>query len=174
MLEKLKDKKAISQIKEDWRGLNIKGVQVASAPYHPYLVGRTVENADDLIGIMITTGLKATVLNPNINEERLLGALTFSRAFIASTSSEQVSNTFPKYLEVTVKESQVPIEQAIKRITSDPASYFDIKYRGVIKEKNIADLVIIGKSDYEVRQTILGGKVVGEETTKGEVLRHRK
>jgi N-acyl-D-aspartate/D-glutamate deacylase len=83
------------------------------------------------------------------------------------------TNTFPKYLEITVKDGQMPIEQAVKRITSDPASYFDVKYRGVIKEKNIADLAIIGKSDYQVRQTILGGKVVGEETTKGEVLRRK-
>ena len=84
------------------------------------------------------------------------------------------TNTFPKYLEITVKDGQIPIEQAIKKITLDPASYFGVKYRGVIKEKNIADLAIIGKSDYQVRSTILGGKVVGEEEARGEVLRHKR
>lgn len=184
MLEEIKDKKITNLIKKEWQGLNFEGIKIVGAPHHPYLIGRTIEDADDLINLMIATDLRATVLNPNINGDLLLNALTQSQAFIASDSSsppmgtalkyEMATNTFPKYLEITVKDGQMPIEQAIKKITLDPASYFGVKYRGVIKEKNIADLAIIGKSDYQVRQTILGGKVVGEETTKGEVLRHRK
>ncbi len=173
MLEEIKDKRITNLIKKEWQGLNFEEIKIAGAPYHPYLVGRTIEDADDLINLMIATDLRATVLNPNINGELLLGALTESRAFIASTGDKRASGTFPRYLEITVKEGQTPIEQAIKKITLDPASYFSIKHRGVVKERNIADLVIIGKSDYKVRQVILGGKVVGEEETKGEVLRRR-
>jgi len=184
MLEEIKDKKMTSLIKKEWQGLNFERIKIVGASHHPYLIGRTIEDADDLINLMIATGLQATVLNPNINEESLLSALTQSRAFIASSSSspstgtvlkyEGDTNTFPKYLEITVKDGQMPIEQAIKKITLDPASYFGVKYRGVIKEKNIADLAIIGKSDYEVRSTILGGKVVGEEEARGEVLRRKR
>lgn len=174
MLEQLQSKKAVGQIKKDWQKLNVKGMRVASAPRHPYLIGRMVEDADDLINLMIATNLRATISNPNINGDLLPGTLAMSRAFIASSSSEQASNTFPKYLEIAVKDGKVPIERAIKKITSDAYSYFGIKKRGVIKEKNIADLVIIGKSDYKVKNTILGGKVVGEEKTRGEVLRHRR
>jgi len=174
MLEQVKDKKAVGQIKKEWQKLNMRGIKVASAPHHPYLIGRMIEDADDLINLMIATNLRATVSNPNINGDLLPDTLAMSRAFIASSGSEQVSNTFPKYLEMAVKDGEVPIERAIKKITSDAFSYFGVKHRGVVKERNIADLVIIGKSDYKVRSTILGGKVVGEEETKGEVLRHRK
>ncbi|MEX2033313.1 MAG: amidohydrolase family protein [Candidatus Colwellbacteria bacterium] len=174
MLEQIKNKKTADQIKKKWQKLNMRGMKVASAPHHPYLVGRTIEDADDLINLMIATGLRATVFNPDVNGDLLPEALAMSRAFIASSNSGQASGTFPKYLELAVKEGGVPIEQAVKKITSDAFSYFGIKRRGMVKEKNIADLVIIGKSDYKIRNAILGGKVVGEEETRGEVLRHKK
>ena len=173
MLEAIRDKRMTNLIKKDWQKLDIKGIQVASAPHHPYLVGRAIEDADDLIGIMTATGLRATVSIPNVSEEYLAHALTMSQAFIASNGNSSI-NTFPKYLEMTVRSGVLQIERAIKKITSDAASYFGVKNRGVIKERNIADLVIIGKSYYRVRITILGGKVVGEEETRSEGLRHKK
>ena len=174
MLEQVRDKKIAGRIKKEWQKLNIRDMKMASAPHHPYLIGRIIEDADDLINLMIVTGLRATVFNPNINEDLLSNALAMSQSFVASSDSSPPSNIFPKYLEMTVKDGETPIEQAIKKITSDASSYFGVKHRGVVKEKNIADLVIIGKSDYKVRSTILGGKVVGEEEIKGEVLRHKK
>ncbi len=178
MLDELKQKKTINQIKKEWQKLDLPAggdkIQILSAPNHPYLIGRTVEDADDLIHLMLATGLRATVLNPNINGELQKDALTMSRAFIASGGSPLSENVFPKYLEMTVKTAGVPIEQAVKKITSSPASYFGLKKRGTVKEGNIADLVIIGKSDCRIRQTILGGKVAGEEKTKGEILRRKQ
>ncbi len=171
MLEELEDTRTVALIKKEWQKPTARGMRVLSAPHHPYLIGKIIRDADDFINLMVVTGLRATVLVPNINEEILASALLSSRALIAS-SDISLTNTFPKYLEIVVKDGTTPIEQAIKKITADPANYFGIKKRGVIKERSIADMVIIGKSDYKVRQTILGGKVVGEEEVKGEILRH--
>lgn len=172
MLAEIQDKRTTTLIKKEWQRLNIKEIQVASTPHHPYLHGRTIEDADDLLNLMIATRLRATVLIPNINEEVLAAAFASSRAFIASSGIPE--NTFLKYFEITVKEGRVSIEQAVKKITSDPATYFGIRKRGVLKERNIADLVIVGKNDYKPRQTILGGRIVGEDKIQGEVLRHKR
>ena len=60
------------------------------------------------------------------------------------------------------------LEEAIQKVTSRPAKYFGIADRGVIKEGKIADLVILGQSDYKVRETIVAGK-----TGRGEILVHK-
>lgn len=171
MLEAISDKKTADFIKREWQKLDLSGMRILSAPHHPYLAGRKVEDADDLLNLMTVSGLRATISNPDIDEERLEAALMNSLAFIAS-GGPHAENTFPQFLQTVVKVRGVPIEQAVKKITYDPAAYFNIKKRGAVKEKNVADLVIVGKNDYKVKQTILGGKVVGEEETKGEILRH--
>ena len=173
MLEIINDKKLSSQVKNEWQGLSVEKIKLVAAPHHPYLIGRKVTDADDLIELMIATGLRAAVECPDINQELLAGALTKSQALIASEGAMR-DDTFPRYLELAIKSEKMPIERAIKKITSDAASCFDIKRRGRIKERSIADLVIIGKNDYEIKQTILGGKVVGEERARGEILRHKR
>lgn len=172
MLEELKNKKTVIQIKKDWQKINnLEGLRIRSAPHHPYLINRSIEDADDLINLMITTRLRAQVSNANVNPDYVSRAISLSQSFIGSNSNS-VSNTFPRYLEIAVKDNGMPIEQAIKKITGAPASYFSLKKRGMIKEGYIADLTIIGKSDYRVRQTILGGKI--EEEVRGEILRYRQ
>lgn len=195
MLEELRNPDTVSRIKKDLAGEEEKlgNVQIASAPRNSYLVGRTVLEAakdlesspiDALITIMDMTNLKATFFIKDINFDLLVKALADERALIASNGNspafgeflkhERSTNTFPKFLELVLNKKLMTIETAIKKITYDPARYFGLKNRGVIEEGRIADLVMLGKDDYKIKEVILGGKSVleGKEQAKGEILKH--
>jgi len=159
---------------------------------YEYLVGKTIEDiAKDLdmtapkalMHVMDVTDLRAVVFYKDVNDELLRKTLTHERAFIASHGKgvlqgefmvhERSSNSFPKYLDIVVGSGMLPVEEAIEKITSKPAEFFGVKNRGVIKEGNVADLVVLDKNDYNAKHVIIGGKVFGQEPTKGEVLRHK-
>jgi len=109
--------------------------------------------------------------------------LTHKRAFIGSHGGaipsgefmehERSTNTFPKYLEIVVGGNLLSLPEAVRKITSKPAEFYGIRKRGVIKEGMVADLVVLGKTDYEVKHVVVGGRVFGDGRTKGEILRHK-
>lgn len=192
MLKRLENKKTRERIlKEIKEPEEFKFLMLASVPEHPYLLGKTIgEIAADsgeteeeaLLRIMQATRLRATVWLSDVDRELADESLLSGRALISAHNNAGLPNevmhsrslleTFPMYLDFAVKQSSMPIEAAIKKITLEPARLLGLTKRGAIKERNIADLVVIGKSDYKVKHTILGGKVVGEEETRGQVLRH--
>ena len=69
----------------------------------------------------------------------------------------------------------MPFEDAVRKITQDPAKKFGITGRGTIAEGNFADLVCFRGG--EVKFTIVNGRVVEKESTfqemlPGKTLRH--
>ena len=193
-MEYLNHKEDLKEIERELRALNPDDIWIAGAPRHEYFVGKTIREiasnlevapAKAILKIMQTTGLKATVFYRDINYDLLLQALTDERAFIASNGNspppgkfmkhERSTNTFPKFLEFVTKSNALSLEQAIRKITSLPARYFDLKDRGVVKEGKVADLVILGKDDLKVRETVVGGKRSsgGNLNRKGALWRHR-
>lgn len=207
MLEELRNPDAVSRIKKDLAGTagKLSNVQIASAPRNSYLVGRTVLEAakdleaspiDTLITIMNMTNLKATVFLRDINFDVLTKALVDERALIASNGNspapgeflkhERSTNTFPKFLELVLSKKLMTLEAAIKKITYDPARCFGIKGRGVIEEGRVADMALLDKDDWKVREVILGGRLsLGgkggssnnaslppKEPIRGAILRH--
>jgi N-acyl-D-amino-acid deacylase len=191
MLERVRNEKTAKLIIKELKGIPLDEVRVAGVPHHEYLVGKTLRDISKNLGItgpeallhiMDVTNLRATVFVSDVNEKLMLEALTNERALIASLGNsavtgeylkhERTKNTFPRYLELTVGNGKLSITEAVRRITSNPARLFNLKKRGVIKEGNIADLVVLGREDYEVKQVVLGGKVLGRERTMGEILKH--
>jgi N-acyl-D-amino-acid deacylase len=198
-MEYLNRKGDLKEIERQLQVLNPDDMWIASAPNHEYFVGKTIREiasnlevtpAKAILKIMLITGLKATVFYRDINYDLLLQALTDERAFIASNGNsplpgkfmkhERSTNTFPKFLELVTKQNigtspALPLEQAIRKITSLPARYFNLKDRGVVKEGKIADLVILGKDDLKVRGTVVGGRRVDREniSRRGAILRHK-
>lgn len=192
-LENLTDKENVKKIIKELKDLNPDHVIIATAEKADYLVGKTLSQiiqgtnlspAEGLLKVAAITKMKATVFYRNINPEILLQVLKEDRAFISSNGNsllnspkylkhERSTNTFPKFLEIVMGNKFFPMETAIKKITSVPARFFDLKDRGVVKEGKIADLVIVNKIDYQVKETILGGKRT-ELLPRGEVLRRNK
>ncbi len=196
MLEELRNGDTIARIKEDLLPMvkKLSSIRIASAPRNSYLVGKSIEQAsrdletsipETLITIMNMTKLKATVFVQDINFDVLVETLKDERALIASNGNspapgeflkhERSTNTFTKFLELVKDKNLMSFEEAIRKITSTPALYFNIRDRGVVKEGKVADLVILGKDDYKIREVILGGKasLSVPASTKGKILRHK-
>ncbi|MTI65630.1 MAG: D-aminoacylase [Firmicutes bacterium] len=56
--------------------------------------------------------------------------------------------TFPRFLGKYVREEKVTtLKDAIRRMTSLPAQFLDIKNRGILKENNFADIVIFNENE---------------------------
>ncbi len=193
MLNRIKDKKARVLIRRELSKLDPSAIRISGAPDQEYLIGKTLAEiaknmesapADSLLKVMEFTGLKATVFYKNINEKLLMKTISHPMAFIASNGSaapqrpfikhERSKETFPRYLEIVLKNGFLSLPHAIRKITSRPAQYFGITKRGMIKEGNIADLVILDKNDHKIKQVIIGGKIIGDKPTSGEILRHKK
>lgn len=127
-----------------------------------------------LLKLMLTTNLRALVLYKDINWELLKKAIKHPSSFIASREWSPASAVgeslpaFPQFLSLVVKENLLPLEVAIRKITSAPASFFGIKERGEIKEGYFADL--IGFKGEEIKFTVVNGRVAVKEGVFQNVL----
>lgn len=137
---------------------------------------------------MLTTKLRAVVFYKNINEKLIKAAILHPRSLLASNAasssdksidkalkSERATSTFTKFLSMAENENLMPLDEAIKKITTVPAKKFGIKGRGELKEGNFADLAIFKNG--QVKFTIVNGKVavrdgVFQNVSAGKVLRH--
>ncbi|MBI1839069.1 MAG: amidohydrolase family protein [Candidatus Colwellbacteria bacterium] len=203
MAEELNKPDVLEKIEKEIQSsrIDLANVQIANAPRNGYLVGKTMAQvADNLetsliesfIKVMTITNFRANVFIKDINFEVLTKMLFDERAFIASNGNspapgeflkhERSTNTFPKFLGMALKNDMTSLPEAIKKITSAPARYFEIPDRGVIKEGKVADMVILSKDNYEVKEVILGGQIRltptdGGKTSnglvKGDVLKHK-
>ncbi len=188
MQENIKNKEICGQIEKEFTSMQLGDIEVAKAPQNDNLVGKNLvqisENlgfthAKALVELMKMTNLNAIVVYKNVNFDTLIKALSDDRAFIASNGNsppknflkhERSTNTFPKFLEIVFKNNLMPIEAAIKKITSVPAHFFGMENRGVVKEGKVADLVILDKNDCKIKEVILAGR---SADAKGRVLRHK-
>jgi N-acyl-D-amino-acid deacylase len=188
MQENIKNTEICNQIEKEFASMQLGDIEVVKAPQNDNLVGKSLvqisENlglthAQSLVKLMQMTNLNAIVIYKNVNFNTLIKALANDRAFIASNGNsppknflkhERSTNTFPKFLEIVFKNNLMTIEAAIKKITSVPAQFFGLDTRGVVKEGKVADLVILDKNDYKIKEVILAGR---STDAKGRVLRHK-
>ncbi|RJQ29990.1 hypothetical protein C4571_00040 [Candidatus Parcubacteria bacterium] len=171
----------------------------ANVPCDPTLSGKSLKDLGELYGIkkpkevllklMRVTALSAIVLYKEVNYDLLKKVLKSKRALIASNAasfkkedprkmfkSKGSFNTFTTFLSLTQKENLMSLEEAVQKITLEPARKLHLENRGVIKEGFIADLAAF-KGD-EVKLTVVGGNVVYRDGAfqgwfPGRILRHK-
>ncbi len=132
--------------------------------------------------------INGTIGIKNINEELLEKNLMHRQSFISSnfTSLKEEERlpfsregAFMKFLGFSFVDDQktalLPIESAIKKITSEPAKFLSLKDRGVIKEGNVADLTIF--KEKKIQNVIISGKLAVKEGEfqnifNGKTLKH--
>ena len=126
--------------------------------------------AETILKIMRMTSLKAVCLYENIDEKTLEEFMSSASSFIASNGIDITlnANPFTKFLEWAEKSSGMPLEKAISKITSAPAQKYGIKNRGIIKEGNCADVIILEKNT--VRDVIIGGKLAVKDGESQKIL----
>lgn len=171
---------------------------VAQAPNNDFLVGRSLAELSDMYGVqdsreallklMLATKMRGVALYENLDGGLIKRAIISKRAFISSNAasfgnsprsrqlkSQRTTSTFTKFLELVEGEKLMSLEDAIKKITRDPARKFGLVGRGEIKEGNFADLACFKNG--EMKFTVVNGKVAmkdGEFRGKfsGKALRH--
>ena len=189
MMGNITNPEIASKIEKDLESLDLSRLTIADAPKNDYLVGKTPADLAEMFGLspakgllraMELTKLRAIIFNKNINYASLRSLLSDEKVLIASNGASRVdsykflkqdrsSNTFTKYLDIVLGEKATSLSRAIKRITSFPADFLGIKNRGIIKEGLIADLTILDKKDYSIKDVILAGR-----STFGAPLRHNE
>ena len=183
---------------------------LARAPGNEVLVGRSLRELGEIYGIMDAkaallklmdvVGLNGTIFYRNINASLIRDAIANKRSIIASNAAsfpysgkrlkpERAVSTFTKYLGMCEKEGIMTLEEAVRKVTWEPARKFELRGRGVVKEGNYADLVVFlrrketenknatDEKDVEVKCVVVNGKVVLKDGIfkkqfPGKALRH--
>ncbi len=161
----LEDEWQRTKIEKDFPPIQSENFIVSRAPRNESLVGHSLAELKELYGsegtaealsrLMRSTKLRAVIHYRNINRELVEAALRHSRSLVASNAAsfpdnpkerifkpERAFSTFTKFLELIQRESLMPLEEAIKKITLEPAKKFNLRGRGEIREGNFADLVV--------------------------------
>ncbi len=199
MLSYLDNPDLRGRLLKDLAGINGNNILIAQAAGREYLLGKTVHQFADshelsapeaLLKLMKLTGLRATVFYKNINLDVLAQNLERDQVLIASNGAslpdlarviknERFSNTFPKFLEIVLRQKTLSLPQAIQKITSAPAGKFGLTNRGVVKEGNIADLNLISVKPgmVKVEHVFVNGRPAVQDRKmlgmlNGKVLKH--
>ncbi|MBI5220754.1 MAG: hypothetical protein HY978_02880 [Candidatus Liptonbacteria bacterium] len=158
--------------------LNLETV-IASAPESPELVGRTLgslladcdlaDHREALLWLMRRTQLLASVAVPMSRMDGFAELTAHDQVLFATgwhqpdfreriRQNGEISNPAGlTYLEWITQVNKLPIAAAIRRITSLPATVFQLKERGTISVGRYADLV--GFSGGEIQLVVVGGQV---------------
>lgn len=111
----------------------------------------------------------AYVLNKGVNIERITfssdgnGSLPiFENGKLLSLGICKVESLFNEVKEAVSKYS-IPLETAIKVITSNVAEILKLKHKGYIMERKDADLVIVNEEELDIDMVIAKGKVIVEK-----------
>jgi N-acyl-D-amino-acid deacylase len=138
---------------------------------------------------MQTLQLKGGVLYKNLDATLIARAIASKRSLIASAApsimegmsekkhfkSDRTTATFSRFLALAEEHKIMSLEDAIRKITVDPARKFGLVGRGMIAEGSFADLVCF-RGD-EIKFTIVNGRLVEKEgefqsALSGNALRH--
>lgn len=184
MMRMLKNPTDHEAIKKSFGNMNAKTLRIVHAP-HYFFIGKTVEEfaknreldvAQGLLELMKSTNLRAQLSYDDINEARqlelidepwtLVGGGSASRAPMEDTiAGVRECAPFERYFKLGHAKKKTA-EELIKKITSAPAAFFNIKHRGIIKEGAYADIVIIQNTESTeyaegnaIENVIINGKI---------------
>ncbi len=182
----MRDEWMRSRIKKELPVVDLDAFTVAQAPGNEVFVGKTLRDIknsfaspsaeDALSELMRATNLRANIFYKNGSEDLLMRFLKNPRSLIASNAPsvgeslkpallkpERSSNTFMKFLFLVLEQNLMPLPEAIRKITRMPAELYNLKGRGVVKEGNYADLVLMKGS--EIKYVIVNGRLAVENGT---------
>ncbi len=180
MLSSLKRRELAERILKELPDFKAEDIIIVQAKDADYLLGKNLgEFARDhglkakpaLLKLMIITKLRSAVLYRNINLDLALQSLIQEKAMVGSNSvsfpehktfrHEYLSQTFAKFLDFALETRLMPLEIAVRKITSSPAQKFGLAERGEIKEGNYADLTLI--NNRRITDVLVNGKRVVKE-----------
>lgn len=175
---RLRDEWLTPRIVKDLTAIRPEHFKITRAVRHEALSGRTLQDfmalyslkntKAALLKLMLITDLKCVIEYKNTDSKLLRTALQHPRSIPTSD--------FTKYLS-WVANGLLPLEEAIKKITTLPAQLLNIPGRTGVKEGNAADLV--GFKNEEIKFVVVNGRLAFKDGAlsdlrAGEILRHKK
>ncbi len=198
MFANVKDEWYRTRIRKDMPKFDEEHFVIAQAPGNDFLVGKSLhevkemyglkDGRDALLRLMATMGMRGGIFYRNLSERLIKRAIKSPRSLVASNApsfandfgrrelkSERTTQTFTDFLKLVEKEGLMPLDQAIRKITAEPAKKFDLPLRGSIQEGYYADLTCFKNA--EVLFTVVNGKVAAhfgefKDVFPGKALRH--
>lgn len=167
ILSRLKNEKSGNKIVSALQKITIHAdrILIASAGEDKKIVGRTLETIagelgtsaeEAIIEILKLNKLNAAIFGKTINPNNLISILKKDYVVVASDGAgydlsfaafgnlahPRSFGAFPRFLSVFAPKADLKMEEAIKKITSLPASILELSNRGVIKSGFTADIAI--------------------------------
>ncbi len=185
MAANIQDEWLLPRIIKDIPPLDERNFIIAQAPGNDILVGRSLkevremyevkDSRDALIRLMQALQLKGSVLYKNLDANLIARAIESKRSLIASAApsitaempgkkhfkSARTTATFSSFLSLAEERSLMSFEDAVRKITLDPAKKFGIAGRGAVAEGNFADLVCFRPG--EIKFAVVNGRVVEKQ-----------
>ncbi len=176
-----------NKISRNLKSKELIDLTIAYAHNQPHLDGkRLVDLARDLgkdlpeaaLELLVDNRLRVMFVDHRISFEALQTGLFHKRALIASYSAglpwrakdyrlQRDVATFTRFLDLAAA-NNVPIEEAVKKITSVPASVFGIAERGMLQVGMVADLVLL-RDHAPVHVLVNGDMAVDEGKVTGQL-----
>ncbi|MBI4094615.1 MAG: amidohydrolase family protein [Candidatus Liptonbacteria bacterium] len=193
MMSNVKDSWLQPRIVKELPKVDPHGFVIAWASGDLTLSGRSLREMMDIYGLrdpqetlmrlMVSTSLRASIFYKNINPALITRGLLSKRSFVSSNAAslsdarkeeklERAVSTFPKFLSLVLKEKLMPLEDAIKKVTQEPARKFNLRDRGEIREGNYADLACFTDEGH-VKFTVVNGRVAFKDGTVQTILAGR-
>ncbi len=197
MLANVRDPWLAKRIAKGMDRIHADRAVIAQAPGNDFLVGKSLREAGDIYGIkearetmlrlMIETRLRGIILAKVLDSDLTRQALASRHSFIASSApsfgvmkghtqlkTERTTSTFAAFLSLA-EHGLLPLQDAIRKITREPARTFNLALRGEIGEGNFADLACFKNGEFKF--TVVNGKVAVKEGEfqniyAGKALRH--
>lgn len=113
-----------------------------------------VSSEQAVLHMLQNGGSEVLVFEENLDHDQVKRAVTHPLSFVATDGggfSDKIKDKLvhprcfgsaTKFLRFVISENALPLEKAIKKLTSGPANKIGIKNRGEVKIGNFADLVI--------------------------------
>ena len=140
-----------------------KQITVATSENNNGLIGKTVadvasnastSNEEALLNVLSACSTQAMVFDHNLSSEQTLEFLTSPLSMIATDGAgytEKNANlvhprcfgAMPKFLRLVREKNLMPLEEAIRKLTAEPARLLGLTDRGIITKSAVADLVIL-------------------------------
>lgn len=170
ILKSLDTPELFAKILTDMSAFPDEDIIIYDAPGFESLVGKPLRDfgndrgtsmPETMLTLMRITKLRATLLYNNLSLSELGKALTCDRSIVASSGasfpndrkqSSRVSlfdTAVPTFLGGINANKTIPIEMAVRKMTSVPAQRLGIKNRGMIREGYFADLVLFRDATIE-------------------------
>lgn len=178
MLKDIETPGLLEKILKEIPRLKAEEVEIMSAPNHEYLIGKSLKvfcenrnfsTAEGLLALMKLTNFRASLSYKNVAARKVIKVLSHDKAIIASKITSKV-------LELAEKKKALPLEMTIHKMTALPAKRLGLKFRGLVKERYFADMVIfkhgtLGEVIVNGRRVFRDGKFGG--VMAGKVLKHQ-